>query len=338
MVAPEIRMIRRSAFTLIELLVVIAIIAILIGLLLPAVQKVRDAAARLRCQNNLKQMGLAAHNYHDTNGWLPPGVAQPGPDGRTTGLFVELLPHLEQANVANRWSYTNPNANYGGDTTVAATPIALYVCPVANASENPIRFGGEARGVGTYAGNAGTKAYPSFRATNDGLFGYSTASSRNTVRLTDVTDGLTNTLLIGERNIGDGALDSYQTAPLTATPYPPLASLGSFAAWAGILGPNAGAGTLASAGQSLNYSHPTTYIPPVQPPPPLPPIIPTPVDWNALKIQEWDRISAYGSRHTGGVNFALGDGSVRFLKVTLDPFVLQMLSTRTGGEVPPGEW
>ena len=76
----------------------------------------------------------------------------------------------------------------------------------------------------------------------------------------------------------------------------------------------------------------------MQPPPPLPPIIPTPVDWAKLSIQEWDRISAYGSRHTGGVNFALGDGSVRFVKVTLDLPVLQQLSTRAGGEVLPGDW
>ncbi len=325
----------RSAFTLIELLVVIAIIAILIGLLLPAVQKVREAAARIRCQNNLKQLGLAAHNYHDTNGRLPPGVAQPGPDGRWTGLFIELLPHIEQGNVAQRWNYANPSANYGGDGTVAAAPIGTFVCPMAG-MDNPSKFGSSSRGSSTYAGNAGTKAYPSFRATNDGMFGYSTFNSGNTVRLTDVTDGLTSTILLGERLVGDGNLDSFLKAPLDdPAPYPPLASIGSFAAWAGSFGPNAGAGVLVSAGQSLNYGHPAPYIPPT---PTFPPMPPPPVSWAKLSTQVWDRMSAHGSRHTGGVNLALGDASVRFVRVSLDPYVLQGLSTRAGGEVVPGDW
>ena len=324
----------RSAFTLIELLVVIAIIAILIGLLLPAVQKVREAAARLRCQNNLKQLGLAAHNYHDTVGWLPPGVAHPGPDGRWTGLFVELLPHIEQGNVAARWDYANPNLNYGGDGTVAATPIGTFVCPMAGI-ENPLRFGGSTRGVTTYAGNAGSKAYPITRATNDGMFGYSTVSSRRTVRLTDVSDGLTNTILLGERQVGDGNHDSYLTAPIDTPPNPPMASLSSFAAWAGNLGPNAGAGTLVSSGQGLNYGVPQPYIPP---PPTIPPMPPPPVPWATLSVQVWDRVSAYGSRHTGGVNVALGDASVRFVRNSLEPYLLYCLSTRAGGETLPGDW
>jgi prepilin-type N-terminal cleavage/methylation domain-containing protein len=330
-------MVRRVAFTLIELLVVIAIIAILIGLLLPAVQKVRDAAARLRCQNNMKQLGLASHHYHDVNGWLPPGVAQPGPDGRTTGLFVELLPHLEQANVANGWNYTNANLNYGGDGTVAANPVSTYVCPTAGVDSNPIRFGSASRGVTTYAGNGGTVAFPSYLAKNDGMFGYSTANSRNTVRLTDATDGLTNTILFGERNIGDGALDSWQSAPFVSPPSPALQSLSSFAVWAGNLGPNAGAGTLVSSGRVLNYTYPGAYIPPPPPPPPMP-YNPPPIVWDTMKYQVWDRITAYGSRHTGGVNLILGDGSVRFAKLSLDPLVLQQLSTRAGGEVLPGDW
>ena len=331
---------RRLAFTLIELLVVIAIIAILIGLLLPAVQKVREAAARMKCGNNLKQIALAAHAYAGANDErFPVGLAQPGPDGRSTSLFVELLPYLEQQPLHSRWNFAAPAPNFGGPGTPAATPLSGFVCPSAGIDSNPLNFGTLSVGATNYGANAGTKAYPASRATNDGVFGVATTSNRNQARILDVTDGTTNTLLFGERIVGDGNLDSYLTAPLDpAVPSPPFVAIGSLAGWAGTFGQNPGAGTLLATYRAPNYTHPQFYIPPPPPPPPFPPIPPPKILWTTLGPQAWDRWSAYGSKHTGGMNAALADGSVRFVRATVAADVFRAVGTRAGGEVVPGDW
>lgn len=320
----------RLGFTLIELLVVIAILAILIGLLLPAVQKVREAANRSSCISQMKQLALGVHNYHETKDAFPPGVAYPGPGNRNTCLFLEVMPFIEQGTVQANWNYSNPAPNFGGVGTPAATAIRNLVCPSAALNENPVSLGSTKLGATTYGANGGTISFPSSRATNDGIFGYSTLTNRNQTRILDITDGASNTILFGERLLGDGALDSYQIAPFDTPPNPPLATASSFIGWAVVPGPNAGAGMLCAGSVPLNYTHGSVYVPPPPWPPPTTPEPPIP--WATFGPQVWDRLSAYGSRHDGGINFALADGSVRFIRVSTQTMVIQGMSTRAGGE------
>jgi len=327
-------MVKRHGFTLIELLVVIAIIAVLIGLLLPAVQKVRAAAARAQCQNNLKQLALAAHNYHDVEGNFPPGCAFPGQGNRWTSLFVELLPHMEQGNLHRQWDYINPTGNFGGATTPAAQPVPMLLCPAGRVDRNPINFGTLVIGLTTYGGNGGMKAFPTFRATNDGIFGYSTPSSKNCVNLLHITDGSSNTILLGEKIVGDGAHDSYLTAPLEPPPSPLMQASGNFGAWASYPGPNAGAGLMLVGSMTIGFTFPNTYVPPVLPIGTQAP----PVPWGGLQLLAWDRYGAYGSHHPGeGANFAMADGSVKYLRKETSLPTLNALCTRNGGEVVAGE-
>lgn len=326
------------AFTLIELLVVIAIIAILIGLLLPAVQKVREAASRMRCSNNLKQCALGLHGYHDSYGRFPGAVEQGG--SRYSSLFVELLPHIEQDPLYRQWDFTTPLTNASGR---AAIVIKTYICPTHPKVEGVVTVGAGDYALTTYGGNGGTIPFPPAISPCDGVFfttGPGSLPRRNQtgVTLLGITDGTSNTLFLGERQVGDTALDSWLAAPITPAPDPPIQPEANYMVWAPPYNENSAGGLLGSM-TTINYRHGEVWTPP---PPPLPgqPIIPPPpVPWApSLNWKWWARLSAFGSYHSNGVNVALADGSVRFLQASTPLATLQALSTRAGGEVITGEW
>jgi prepilin-type processing-associated H-X9-DG protein/prepilin-type N-terminal cleavage/methylation domain-containing protein len=310
---------RRRGITLVELLVVIAIIAVLIGLLLPAVQKVREAANRAQCLNNLKQIALAAHNYHDAchafpTGWHAPVYVGSIPTGGTN-LWVELLPYIEQDNLYRRWdNYDNRNNVAGGTNAVQAQIIKLLLCPSDPLPHPVVYFNAPIAapwtwgyyGISSYGGNGGIRSFTRSGSgiTQDGIF-----FRDSNVCLLGVTDGTSNTFLFGERYHRDPQFDLQQ--PLVSPNTGPIAQNGRWACIAGL-------GSLAMV--ELSTPVPINYQ------------VPPGGDASTLT----DRGCAFGSGHPGGANFAFADGSVRFVSESIPQATLQALSTRAGGEVVSG--
>ncbi len=345
------RLAARRAFTLIELLVVIAIIATLIALLLPAVQKVRDAAGRTRCQNTLKQVALAAINYESGRRYYPAGLRVATPYGAGsattdagTNVFVELLPYLERADLQRRWDkFNNPNnLTVNGQPTPqapAAAVIPLLICPadsfsgpntgyVAFEGGNVVRVATGGLGLCYYGANsyvaaAGTTAYYTSAQTRDGMFftlnpGVS-FKTLPPVAQADVTDGLSNTFFFGEKRHSDPHFDvAYPTYPI-----------GGWGGWAWTCTSNS-AGNL--FGHVEGREAPNT--PPMFAPINFTVAPGTPPGLGGY-LQTDTRACAYGSFHAGGANFAFADGSVRFLTNNTSEPALRALSTRAGGEPGP---
>jgi prepilin-type N-terminal cleavage/methylation domain-containing protein/prepilin-type processing-associated H-X9-DG protein len=314
---------RRQAFTLIELLVVIAILAILIGLLLPAVQRVRMAAARVKCANTLKQLGLAAHHFESAYQRFPTGLRVANPSGvgkptidAGTNLFIELLPFFEQDNLRKTWDpvdnrnnmfVKDANGNYvGSENSITGQVIRNLLCPALQfPSERiavPLGSQNVYYGMNSYVGNGGTRQFYYTDATKDGVF-----YTGSQTRLADILDGTSNTLLLGERKPPDMSGDwLYLSYPLSG-----------WLGWSSTVSPSSVADVLGHSAVRINYEIP--YDAPTSPP-------------AATFPFTNDRACAYGSFHKGGANFCYADGSVHFLRDTLPLDVLQRLGARNDGQ------
>ncbi|WP_166827120.1 DUF1559 family PulG-like putative transporter [Thalassoroseus pseudoceratinae] len=306
---------RRPGFTLIELLVVIAIIAILIALLLPAVQQAREAARRTQCKNNLKQLGLAFHNYHDTNLTFPPGGLEHS--GYRIGWAGRVFPFLEQGNrvdamdamaadaLMNIMPWRFDTAPHNGDSPVFTDSIGVLACPSSALGEKSPDITNSTlpwivdQGALHYRGNGGSSDLDIVSGSSS-TRNYSTSGvlyPTSRVRIGDVVDGTSNTLLIGESSSSQGWTDSQKRG------------------WGGIQPWTWGYYYYGSGNGFLQLDNKYVQFP---------------INYQGSFATNNTPFTSY---HPGGAQFLNCDGSSTFLSENMDLNVLKAMATRMGGEV-----
>jgi prepilin-type N-terminal cleavage/methylation domain-containing protein/prepilin-type processing-associated H-X9-DG protein len=320
------RCVRTRAFTLIELLVVVSILGVLIALLLPAVQAAREAARRVQCVNNLKQVGLALHSYHDALGTFPMGYAARGrfSDGATDtapgwGWATMILPQMDQAPLFNA-------VNFGlaieapESSTVIRTSMAAYLCPsdvtagvfqVLDGSTPPLPLATMA--PSSYAASVGNDLTDSATGLNNDGIGNGVMFRNSRIRLAEIPDGASQTIMVGER------------------------------AWSNVNGVWAGVVAAGTTRRGSMNRCPVTGAPFY----PAPTLVQAHGHLLNTDSDEDGGLDDFSSRHPGGANFVFADGSVRFIKDVVrdsgqtadsshvyspSSLVLQALTTRNGGE------
>lgn len=347
----------RRAFTLLELLVVMGIIGVLAGLGLSAVQRAREAASRLQCQNNLKQLGIALHHYHLSAGCFPPGLVCSSDnvsDAEASG-FTFILPYLEQDNTYQSYNFAAPwydTSNYGP----VGSPILLFYCP-SNRTQGELDLGPIAAQWNTpLPPQAAACDYAFCRGANGGVnsdWGKIPIGVRGVfnirppdaphsgVRLDDISDGTSNTFAMGE---AAGGTPIYLVRDLTQPTQPAIDPL------TGTSVPIEQSWSAAGVGDSGHPYYGSVFgvtaqyglaPDPVDEPMNRRPTTPTVYggDPSGFNRSGKDSISGFRSVHTGGCNFLFCDGSVRFVSQNIQPATYRALSTYAGGEtIPMGEY
>jgi prepilin-type N-terminal cleavage/methylation domain-containing protein/prepilin-type processing-associated H-X9-DG protein len=339
---------RRTGFTLIELLVVIAIIGVLIALLLPAVQSAREAARRAQCINNLKQIGVALHNYHDRNNKFPigqqtGGTWDPCPDEffafgpRGHSLFTAILSEMEAGAIFNAINFDFPssappllNGIHGGrvNATALGARINGYICPSESSQHQPLAVPSQSESAyswTSYAGVAGTLDFTRWwygcpeEIMPNGMFGKQHALGGN-----QNPDGTSATLYVGEtaRFRGElyGVLNTWSQAFDYLYLEDPFVTRVQGYAY-----------TVPKINANMMLPDSEATLEPTG----------DPTAWAVNPSVRAHEFGQYGfrSQHPGGANFLLGDGSVKFLKASIDLRVYRGLGTRNGGElVSSGDW